>query len=519
MMDVYILETSDVHAYIAPTDYLAGNTHCDLGLAKAATVIQKMRATHAHTIYIDNGDFLQGSPLAQYLALKNKDASPAPLFECLNQMGCDAFVIGNHEFNYGLEYLSKGMQAFHGPVLAANVTIGEEDYLIAAPYTVVERGGVRIAILGLVTHFVPKWEKPEHIRGVRFNDPIKVAKTWVPRLRSVADVVVVAYHGGFERDPITGQKMGLQTGENAAWRMLQEVPGIDVLLTGHQHRRYSGSETGIPVTQPGWRGESVGCIRLSLERIDGVVRVQEAEATLLSVKGVSPDPAMMAYTASLQDSVEDWLDVPIGNIRGDMLITDPLQACITGPPYIDFINRLQMKAANVDISAAALFSQYAPGLPSEVTVRHVVNNYVYANTLVVLEVSGADLRAALERCARFFAIGADGKLKISEEFSEPFEQYYSYDMYAGIDYDMDIRRPPGERITRLLYHGEPITAEQKLRIVVNNFRATGGGEYTMYDMSKAIGGIEVDMTDLIVEYLQTHPVLTPRTMDNFRVLH
>lgn len=202
-----------------------------------------------------------------------------------------------------------------------------------------------------------------------------------------------------------------------------------------------------------------------------------------------------------------------------MEIRDPIFARSHMHPYVDFVNRLQMQVSGVDISCTAIFNAQSSGLPETVTVRNIVNNYVYANTLAVLDVSGEDLKKALERCAAFYKINEDGSLGISDAFAKPFIQYYNYDMYSGIDYTMDIRKPVGERIVQLLYHGEPVHADQQLKIVMNNYRAVGGGEYPMYGKEKVVQDIQVDMADLIVEYIVHNPVIKAQQSNNLQVLY
>lgn len=516
-MHIHILETSDVHAYIAPTDYVGRDENAKFGLARAAAFVKAYRENHDHVIYIDNGDFLQGSPLAQYLALYKDD--PVPLATCLNLMGCDAMVLGNHDFNFGKDYLRRFIAALDCPVLGANIHIEDESLgLDISPYCLVEVQGVRVAILGLVTHFVPMWEKPEHIAGIRFADPVATAREWVPKLRERADLVIVSYHGGFDREPMTGFPIATTPEENAALVILDEVPGIDGMLTGHQHQEFGGKYKGTPLVQPGWRAGHMGLVEVTTGVSQGKVQVQEAQAYLLSTEVIPPDQEIMDFIQETHKNVQAWLDIPIGKIEGDMLIRDAFAARRFGHPYARFINELQMQAAGVDISATSIFAATSPGLPSDVTVRHVVNNYIYSNSLAVLEISGADLRAALERCGRFFTLTAEGGLGISKEFSEPFIQYYNYDLYSGIDYTFDIRRDPGDRLILLHYKGQPVEDGDRLKVVMNNYRAVGGGDYPMFGPDKIVQDIEVDMTDMIVDTILRHPVIQAQPMDNFEVV-
>lgn len=519
-MDLYILATSDVHGYIMPTDYLADNPHTNFGLAKAAAVINAVRKEQDHVIYIDNGDLIQGSALAQYLALNRPENGPRDIITCLNDMACDAAVIGNHEFNYGRDYLKKGIATADFPVLAANVIEQSTGKPTFQPYAIIEKDDLRIGILGLVTECVPSWEKPENIQGLYFEDPVVSAKKWVPLLKQMADIVVISYHGGFEYDPFTGEHIGLQNGENVACDIIDAVPEIDCFISGHQHRELSGSYKNIPIVMPGWRAQAVGLIHLALTRgIDGKWSVFDQEAMLLKNGKVMPNQRIVERIEPLHIEVENWLDLPIGQVKGDMTIDDPIHARSYVHPYVDFINRLQMKVAEVDLSCTSIFRGDARGLPQEITVRNIVNNYVYANTLAVLEVSGEDLRQALERCARFFAIDDKGRLVVSKEFSVPFTQYYNYDIYSGIEYTMDIRKPPGERIVTLNYHEKPVLADDRLRIVMNNYRAIGGGQYPMYHKDKIIRDIQIDMTDLMVDYIISHPIIEARSCQSFKVIY
>lgn len=519
-MDLYIFATSDIHGYIGPTDYLADNKSTNLGLAKAAGVIESVRKQHENVIYIDNGDLIQGSALAQYLALYHTERGPREIIRCLNRMACDVAIIGNHEFNFGRDFLEQGIKEATFPFVCANIideTTGKTTFM---PYTVLERQEVRIGVLGLVTEFVPHWEKSAHIEGLSFTDPVEAAQEWLPRLKEDADIIIVAYHGGFEWDPQTGESISLQAGENVACRLIEEVEGIDALITGHQHRQMQGIYKDVPYIMPGWRGEALGLIHLCIEGDrPGTYRVACHDVSLLNSGQVNANEEIMMAIAPLAQEVDEWLDQPIGKVKGDMTISDPILARSRMHPYVDFVNRLQMQVAGVDISCTTIFNGQSAGLPETVTVRNIVNNYVYANTLAVLEVLGADLKQALERCAAFYKVNDDGTLGISDAFAKPFIQYYNYDMYSGINYTMDIRKPVGDRITRLDYHGEAVEPDQALKIVMNNYRAIGGGGYPMYNKDKVIQDIQVDMADLLVEYIIQNPAIEAKNSDNFEVIY
>src|SRR5699024_298785 len=212
-----------------------------------------------------------------YYIVKEKGTAEQ-LMQALDELAIDAATIGNHEFNYGMPYLLSAIQSAKHPVLAANVLNEAGEPAFGNGYTILEREGVKIAVLGLVTQYIPHWEHPENYRGLTFQSAVECAKEYVPKLRNEADVVIVSYHGGFERDLETGEPTEILKGENEGYQILEEVPGIDVLLTGHQHRQIAEVWNGIPVVQPGHKGEKIGKVTLTIEKTNEGVQITNPTA-------------------------------------------------------------------------------------------------------------------------------------------------------------------------------------------------------------------------------------------------
>lgn len=518
-MELTILATSDLHGYILPSNFGSRQQNLPFGVAKAATILkEEQKKAQGPVILIENGDFIQGSPLSYYIAKRRETEDPTDLMATLNTIGYDVGLLGNHEFNYGMEYLQKSIEAVDYPVICANILNAAGEPAFGKPYEIIEKEGVKIAILGLTTPYIPNWEHPDHIKGLTFKSIVETAKDYLPKLRNLADVVIVSYHGGFEKDLETGQPTEILTGENEGYQLLMEVPGIDALITGHQHRIIATKINGVPVIQPGFRGEYVGEIKLELEKNTTGFNVKSGEASLIATGDAIPDKTIMSQIATLSDEVEDWLDQPLGKVSGDMTIKDSNQARMVEHPYVEFIQNVQMAATGTDISGTALFNNEGQGFGEIITMRDVVTNYIYPNTLAVLKVTGADLKAALERSAGFFQVEKDGSIGINPEFIHPKPQYYNYDMYEGIDYTINVKNPIGERITKLMYHGKPILVTDELEVTANQYRAVGGGDYGMYDASKIIREVQTDMTELIADYLAEHPVIEATTNQNFHVI-
>ncbi|MDT2660387.1 bifunctional UDP-sugar hydrolase/5'-nucleotidase [Enterococcus hulanensis] len=514
-MKLTFLETSDMHGYVYPTDY-SGKQNLVFGAAKVAAKLKELRAQAAGpVITIENGDFIQGSPLSYYLAKEKSSAKE--LTKLINLMAYDVQVIGNHEFNYGIDYLKEAIESYHAPVLAANILNEAGQPYFGKAYTIIEKAGIKIAILGLTTEYIPHWENPETLADLTFANIVETAKKYVPLLKQQADLVIVSYHGGFEKDLTTGEATEALTGENEGYKLLQEAEGIDALFTGHQHRTIAAKINGVPVVQPGYRGNHIGEIQLTIEKNGDRVMVVDSHAALHTVENVAADPQILSAIEPLELELEHWLDQTLGEVEGDMRITDPMQARLEEHPYVEFINRVQLSASGAEISGTALFNNEGKGFGKTITMRDVITNYIYPNTLAVIKVNGAELRAALEQSANYLAVEND-QIVFNPAYIQPKPQYYNYDMYEGIQYTIDMNQPAGQRITELCFHDHPITAEQEFELVTNQYRAIGGGNYEMFGADKIVREIQIDMTELIAEYLKKHPIIKAEVDHNFNVI-
>lgn len=517
MMQLSILSTSDVHGYFMPTQYGSRHQNTDFGLAKIASVLKKEKQ-EGPTLCIETGDFIQGSPLSYFVA-KQPHHQVNELMAIANHIGYDVGVIGNHEFNYGRNYLDAAIQASHYPILAANIINETTNQPAFTPYICTEKDGVKIGIIGVVTQYIPHWENPKHIQGLRFESIIPTVKHYVEQLRNQVDILVVAYHGGFERDLETGEATEELTGENEGYELLQSVDGIDCLITGHQHRTIATKINGVPVVQPGYRGQYIGKVSFELEKKDSGYEIKEAIPSLISVSNEPIDEDVQEQLYLLNHEVEDWLDQPLAQvIKGSMVIDDPNQARLEEHPYIEFIQKVQMEATGADISGTALFNNEGRGFNDEITMRDIVTNYIYPNTLAVERLTGKELKEAMEQSLSFFMI-QDGKVDINPSFIEPKPQYFNYDMYEGIDYEADLTKPIGKRLLTVKYHGKELADDDIVDVVMNQYRAVGGGNYMMFSADKIIKEVQIDMTELIADYLMRHPEIEATVNHNFKLYY
>jgi 2',3'-cyclic-nucleotide 2'-phosphodiesterase/3'-nucleotidase len=521
-MKLVILETSDIHGNMIPINY-ANNEKTKNGISKIASIIKEERNSNKNIILIDNGDMLQGTPLTYYYAKVDK-RDKNPIIDVLNFLKYDAAVIGNHEFNYGMDILNSSIKQSNFPWISANILNEDSSKpIFGKPYIIKKfQNGLRVGVLGLTTKYIPNWENSDIIKGISFEDVVKTAEKWIGILKEKekVDLVVVSYHGGFERDLDTGKPTESLTGENQAYELCIKVKGIDVLLTGHQHRFIENKYVnGVLVLQPGNAANAIGRVEVNLKMHNNVWKVIDKKSKLVYCEKRESQVEIENIVKDIEKDTQNWLDKCMGNINGDMTVKDYMNIRTKDNALIEFINKVQMDSASVDISNTALFDNKSTGFPSKVTMRDIVSNYVYPNTLKVIRIKGNDIKEALEKSASYFA-NYDGKsIKVNPRFTTPKPQHYNYDMWEGIDYEINISKPAGKRITKLDYKGSPLDMKKEYDVVMNNYRAGGGGNYSMFKGKPVIKDIPIDMSELIANYILSRGTINADVDGNWKVVH
>lgn len=505
-MKIRILATSDVHGYITPFKY-SDRSMGGIGLSSAAVLINQYR--DENTIVVDNGDSLQGSPLVYHHQLTNPQGIN-PMALANNLLKLDYVNVGNHDFNYGVKYLKKYMHDLNATCLCGNIL--EQGKPLFQGYKIhTFPNQVKVALFGVVTQYVPHWERSNNIESITFMDAYEYTKKMVEYLKTheSVDYIVCMYHGGIEADLLSGTPTETQTGENQGYRMAHEIEGLDVLITGHQHRSIASTLTNTLITQTSFNGTEVAMIELDTTK-------KEKRASLLKVRD-EYDQNYLDLIELQEAQTQQWLDQPLGELKkGDLLIHDLLDARIHKHPIVSFLNQVQLSMSGAQCSAVALANDVT-GFNQKITMRDLVSTYVYPNTLVVLEVTGKILKEMLERCATYFEV-KDNKIIVSESFRLPKPQHYNYDMLDGIHYTIHCSADIGSRITDFTYQGKAIKADDILTLVVNNYRASGGGEFEMLKDCKVIKEIQRDMLDCMAEYITERKVIEVDHHDNIKVI-
>lgn len=505
---IRLLCTSDIHGTVYPYRY-DDRTEADHGVARLKTLIDRMR--DAQTIVIDNGDTIEGSPLTFFHYMHEKDRA-CPVSKVMRLIGYDYVNIGNHDFNEGQEALFRHLETVGAPCITSNFIYRGMPY--GPPYVIREIAGRRLALFGLTTQYIPHWESEAHLKDITFTDACETAKKTVEALRALPederpDYIVCVYHGGFECDPESGVPMEKDTGENEGYRILTEVPEIDVLLTGHQHRTYCGRHGNTVYTQPAAGGKY-------LAAVDILVSTGEIIPSLLEVKD-APDEEVLREVQPEEDACQAWLDTAIGHCAMDLKITNEHDARVHKSQVITFLNMVQTDATGADLSASALFL-HATGFEKEITMRDLVSTYVFPNTLVVKRITGRTLRAYLERCAAFWALDDEGRIIIDPQYDFPTPGHYNYDMVDGITYTIRVSGSPGERIELLQREGQDVRDDDTFTIAVNNYRAAGSGGFEMIAESETVAEYPESMVELIASYIIKNPVLDFAPVHNITVI-
>ena len=508
-----ILSTSDIHGSILAKDY-ADNSTTDYGLSRVSSVIKNLR--NENTILLDIGDDLQGSPLMYFHQL-NRKKYLNPMMKAFNYLKYDYFVPGNHDFNYGLDYLVDFVNSINAKTLCSNIYGNDGKLLFKNSYEVIEyKDGPKVAVIGLTTQYIPNWENPSYIKDIIFENAFESVKKSVGELRSVVDLIIVAYHGGFERDLDTDEAYVVDTGENLGSKIINNIKGIDCLITAHQHRNIAQEAKGVTVIQAGARGSNVANIDIDFV-FDNGWKVLNKESKLISTADYECDNYMYELIKDVEDDCQIFLDKKIGNVVLDNLeVKDMFLARLNKHPIVTFINKVQLKYSKAMISATSLPNDVT-GFSKDITVRNVLSTYIYANTLSVLEVSGEILRKILEKNAEYF-ICEDNEIKVNPRFYYPKLQHYNYDMFDGIEYTIDIDKEFGKRIVSLKYQNKDVLDAEKYTLVVNNYRASGGGDFDEYKNLKVIRSLPFDIAELIIDYIIAHRDLKIENYNNIKII-
>jgi 2',3'-cyclic-nucleotide 2'-phosphodiesterase (5'-nucleotidase family) len=516
-LKITLLATTDLHGNLFPYDYYTAQPAAR-GLAKIATLIQAARAENPNNLLIDCGDTIQGTPLEavyqEYVETGKGVPPPAhdPMMLAMNAIGYNAMVVGNHEFNFGLKNLARAREDANFPFISSNIAAAAASKGLAlrpfAPYFIQTVAGVKIAVIGVTTPLIPDWEAEEHYRGYRFESGVDAAGRTVAevRAREHPDIVIVAAHAGLDGD----------AKENMVRQIATQVPGIDAIVFGHSHQQLASLQIGdVLLMQPKNWGMSLGEMDFVLtpKETSGWKIVSKTSRLIPVTRDTAADAGILEIGRPYHELAERYLNTAVAQAPVSL---DSRLARVEDSALIDAIQQVQLFYSKADVSFASSFNARVSVPKGPVTIRQIAALYVYENQLYVLQGNGKMVRDALENSARYYntcvADCSQGPL------INPQIIGYNYDMAQGVDYEIDLTQPAGQRIRNLRWHGKPLEDSQPLRIAVNNYRAGGSAGYSMFRGAQVIWRSPDEIRDLVIQYYSQHQTLPAQPDNNWRVV-
>jgi len=542
IQSISILETTDIHGVILPYDYTE-KISLNASLANAASYIKKLRKNNDAVILLDDGDILQGQPEVYYYNFIDTVSSHI-VPEALNWLKYDAAAVGNHDIETGHSVYDRLMNEYNFPLLGANAVDIKSGKPYFKPYTIIEKNKIRIAVLGLVTPAIPNWLPEELYSGIEFRDMVETAKKWMPEImKQKPDLVVGLFHAGWNSENEDYRQID-PLNENGSAAVAYNVPGFDIIFTGHDHRPVNETFVNkagktVLILNSGSKCEKIAQADITFSSKKIVGKKQKIiSGKIIEVKNFKPDPEFVARFESQDKIIKNYVNKVIGNSSATISSRD---SYFGSSAFVDLIHTVQREVTGADISFAAPLSFDVKIDKGPVTVGDMFKLYRYENMLYTMTMTGEEIRKYLEFSYSEWLntmkgvddfllklrLGKDGKPVITNGKAWLRNQSYNFDSATGIDYVVDVSKPEGERIIiKSLTGGQPFEKQRVYKVAVNSFRGNGGGRH-MTDgaqikknelSSRIVSSTDKDLRYFIMRSIEAKRTISPVPLNNWKVV-
>lgn len=546
-INLKIVETSDVHGAIFPYD-LRSDRPSNSSLAQVMTYLRQERSnTDQHVILLDNGDILQGDPIVYYYNFEKTDTTHL-YADVMNYMQYDAGTVGNHDIETGHDVYDKFNDELNFPWLAANAVRTADGKPYFKPYTMIEIGLLRIAVLGLITPSIPNWLPEKIWEGMEFHDMIESARKWVKeiKLREQPDMIIGLFHAGVDYT-YAGQNADSYKNENASKLVAEQVPGFNIIYVGHDHAGWNfkvknplGEDVLILGSLAGAQTVAVANLTLTFDKICELWSIDSIEGETINIKEYEIDTDFMTKFSPALEEAKEYVNRKIGEFKKSISSKD----AIFGPSeFTDIVHSIQLELTSADISFTAPLAINTEIKSGDVFVRDMFNLYRYENLLYTMTLSGEEIKNYLEYSyANWFNQMNDendhllkfkkdkaGNILYSERSKSPEleERFYNYESAAGIFYTVDVSKPEGERVSIIgLTNGASFDLNKIYKVAINSYRGNGGGGHLTRGAGipqerlseRILDSTEKDLRYYMMKWIEKQGTVYPEILNNWNVI-
>lgn len=532
-VNLRIIQTSDVHGCFLPYDFI-NRKPMKGSLARVSSYVNRLRKTYGkNVILLDNGDILQGQPICYYYNYIKTDARNVAA-DMINYMRYDAETMGNHDIETGHKVYDKWIKEVECPTLGANIVDVKTGKSYVHPYTIINREGVKIAVLGMLTPAIPNWLNESLWSGLRFDNIKESAEHWVDYLKrnEQPDLIIGLFHSGWN-----GGISTLHYNEDETARVAKDVSGFDIIFFGHDHtlrKEYVTNSAGDKVLclDPSCNALTVSDATVELDIDNGKVIAKKITGELRNISDEPIDEEFVKRFQPCMDSVKKYVDRPIGTFETQIRTRD----CFFGSaPFSDFVHNIQLNITHADISFNAPLSFDSQIDKGTIRVSDMFKLYRYENQVYVLRMTGKEVRNHLEmsydQWVNTMTAPTDHIMLIDEKNKGDMQRYgfknltFNFDSAAGIDYVVDVTKPNGQKVKILrMSDGKPFEEDRYYKVVMNSYRGNGGGELLTRGAgipkdsinSRIIYQSEKDQRYYMMQDIEKMGKITPKANNNWR---